>query len=37
MSEHHEKEAWLDRYWQPLVILFGLLFVTLLVSFAPTI
>ncbi len=30
-------ESWLDRYWQLLVILFGLLFVTLLVSFAPTI
>jgi hypothetical protein len=28
-------ESWLDRWWPLLVILFGLAFVTLLVSFHP--
>ncbi len=35
MSAPHHQESFLDRFWQPLVILFGLLFVTLLVSFNP--
>lgn len=35
MSVPDHKESFIDRYWQPLVILFGLLFVTLLVSFSP--
>lgn len=29
------KESWVDRYWQVFVILFGLVFVTVLVSFKP--
>jgi hypothetical protein len=29
------RESWLDRWWQLLVILFGFLFVALLVSFKP--
>jgi len=35
MSAAGEKESWVDRYWQVLVILFGLIFVTVLVSFKP--
>jgi len=37
-SEHatHESHSLLDHWWPLLVILFGLLFVTLLVSFHPT-
>ena len=34
MSESHEV-SWIDRNWQFLVILFGLIFVTFLVSFKP--
>ncbi len=30
-----QKESMLDRWWPLLVILFGLLFVTLLVTFSP--
>jgi len=37
MSESHEQEFWLDRWWPLLVILFGVLFVSILVSFKPTI
>ncbi len=34
--EHaEEKEVWLDRWWQLLVILFGIIFVSILVSFKP--
>ena len=29
------KESWVDRYWQVLVILFGLIFVTVLITFKP--
>ena len=36
MSSHHEHTPWIDRYWQVLVILYGIAFVTLLVSFKPT-
>ena len=36
MSALH-KEFWLDRWWPLLVILFGVLFVSILVSFHPTI
>jgi hypothetical protein len=36
MSAPHDQEHWLDRNWQVLLILFGILFVTLLVSFHPT-
>jgi hypothetical protein len=28
--------SWVDRYWQVLVILFGVIFVTVLVTFKPT-
>lgn len=35
MSSPHESGSLLDRYWPALVIFFGLLFVTLLVSFHP--
>jgi hypothetical protein len=28
-------ESWLDRYWQVLVILYGILFVVLLVTLSP--
>jgi hypothetical protein len=30
-------EGWLDRWWPLLVILYGVLFVTVLVTFSPTI
>ncbi len=36
MSSPHKPESLLDRYWQLLVILFGLIFVSILVSFYPT-
>jgi hypothetical protein len=32
MSDLHPKEHWIDRYWQIFLILFGLLFVTMLMS-----
>jgi hypothetical protein len=35
MSSPHHSESFLDRYWQVLVILFGVAFVTLLVCFHP--
>ena len=37
MSASSETESWIDRWWPLLVILFGLVFVTLLVTFSPTI
>ena len=36
MSASNE-DSWLDRWWPLLVILYGVLFVTVLVSFSPTI
>lgn len=33
----HQSEPWIDRWWTVLVIAFGLLFVTFLVTFNPTI
>lgn len=36
MSESHNTESFLERYWQGLVIVYGLIFVSILVSFAPT-
>ena len=36
MSSHHS-EPWIDTWWPALVIGFGLIFVTFLVSFKPTI
>jgi hypothetical protein len=35
MSVSHESESWVDRWFSLLVIVFGLLFLTLLVSFKP--
>jgi hypothetical protein len=35
MSSAHEPESWFDRWWILLVIIFGLLFLTMLVSFHP--
>jgi hypothetical protein len=35
MSASHGSESWLDRWFPLLVIIFGVLFVTLLVSFKP--
>jgi len=36
MSESHEAK-WIDRWWPLLVITFGVVFVTFLISFKPTI
>lgn len=36
MSSEHESQLWIDTYWPVLVIAFGLIFVTFLVSFKPT-
>jgi hypothetical protein len=36
MSSSSESEFWLDRWWPLFVILYGALFVTVLVSFSPT-
>ena len=33
----HEQQPWIDTWWPVLVIGFGLIFVTFLVSFKPTI
>ena len=35
MSELGRKEPWVERHWSWLVILFGVLFVTLLDTFSP--
>jgi hypothetical protein len=37
MSSANESASWIDRWWPVFVIGYGLLFVTFLVSFAPTI
>jgi hypothetical protein len=36
MSSSHESQPWIDTYWPALVIAFGVLFVSILVSFKPT-
>ena len=36
MSTPHKESSWSDSWWSFVVILFGLLFVTLLVTFNPT-
>lgn len=36
MSSSHESQSKLDRWWPLFLIFFGLMFVTLLVSFHPT-
>jgi hypothetical protein len=35
MSASKECGAWFDRWWKPLLILFGILFVWFLVGFNP--
>jgi hypothetical protein len=35
MSLASERESWLDRWWPLLVIGFGLIFVSILVTFKP--
>jgi len=37
MGSSSESISWVDRWWPLLVILYGVLFVTLLVTFSPTI
>jgi hypothetical protein len=36
MSSSIESERWLDRWWPLLVILYGVLFITLICTFSPT-
>ena len=36
MSSSTESSFWLDRWWPLFVILYGVLFITMLVTFAPT-
>jgi len=35
MSLASERESWVDRWWPLLLILFGVLFVSILVTFKP--
>ena len=35
MSQEHKSTPWWENYWQAFVIGFGLIFLTLLVSFHP--
>jgi hypothetical protein len=37
MSESHKAEFWLERWWPLLVIGFGIIFVSTIVSFHPTV
>jgi hypothetical protein len=36
MSSSSESVSWLDQWWPLLVILYGVIFVTVLVTFSPT-
>jgi steroid 5-alpha reductase family enzyme len=36
MSSSSESQSWVDTWWPLLVILYGVLFVTVLVTFSPT-
>lgn len=36
MSSSSESASWLDRWWPLLVIIFGVIFVSVIVSFSPT-
>jgi steroid 5-alpha reductase family enzyme len=36
MSSSAESMSWVDRWWPLVVILFGVIFVTVLVTFNPT-
>jgi steroid 5-alpha reductase family enzyme len=36
MSSSSESVSWVDRWWPLLVILYGVLFVSILVTFSPT-
>jgi len=35
MSSSSESASWLDRWWPLLVIIFGVIFVSVIVSFSP--
>ena len=37
MSSPHTSESWLETWWPLLVILFGMVFFSILVSFHPAI
>ena len=36
MSSSSESQSWLDRWWPLLVILYGVIFVSVLVTFSPS-
>jgi len=36
MSSLHESQSWFDRWWPLLVILYGVLFVSLITMFHPS-
>jgi hypothetical protein len=36
MSSASESVSWLDRWWPLLVIFYGVIFVSILVTFSPT-
>jgi hypothetical protein len=36
MSSSSESASWLDRWWPLLIIIFGVIFVSVIVSFSPT-
>jgi len=36
MSRSHKSESWLDRWWLLLLILFGLVFISVLAFFHPS-
>lgn len=35
MSGHNESQPWLERYWQVLLILFGIAVVAIWISYKP--
>jgi hypothetical protein len=35
MSSSHEKESWLERWWPLLVIGYGVIFISVIASYAP--
>ncbi len=37
MSVLHERASWVDKWWPLLLILFGVVFVSVLVTFHPAI
>ena len=36
MSSSSESQSWLDQWWPLLVILYGVIFVSVLVTFSPS-